>query len=230
MNCTATDTLPRATQWAPARAYRDALAAHEAAQASGVSVDELEAMTDKVITARDAVLTTPAPHHGALLEKMRVIFEADSDHGYTAEWSRALIGETLADMERLLSPSADASETDDRDREAQRLYAAWRAARARWDLAQYDRPDPNEDLPDEVAAAHCTAEHSALRAYLLHPGADPFALARKLRVMETEGAANFDYIDEAIEVLAKDAGTIAGDLILRSAAPRWKTEIARAGA
>ncbi len=228
MNKNATATPTPAAQWGPARAYRDALAAHEAAQKAGASVDQLEAMTDKVVAARDLMFSTPAPHHGALLDKMRVIFEADADHGFTAEWSRAYIGQSLADMEHLLAPSADESETD--DREGQRLYAAWRAARARWDLAQYDRPDPNEDLPDEVDAAHCAAEHRALRSYLLHHEADPFALARKLRVMETEGAANFDYIDEAIEVLAKDAGMIAGDLLLISAAPRWKTEIARAGA
>ncbi len=106
-------------------------------------------------------------------------------------------------------------------REGQSLYAAWRTARARWDLARYDRPNPNDDLPDEVDAAHCTAEHSALRAYLLHHEPEPFALERKLYVMVTEGAANFDYVDEVIEVLAKDAGIIAQEYLrLRSAATR----------
>ena len=117
MNCIATATPIRATQWGPARAYRDALSAHEAAQASGVLANELEAMTDQVIAARDAMFSTPAPNHVALLEKLRVIFEADVDHGFTAEWSRAYIGETLGDMERLLAPNEDYSELRARDRE-----------------------------------------------------------------------------------------------------------------
>ena len=93
--------------------------------------------------------------------------------------------------------------------ESQRLYSHWRAARARWDLAQYDRPNPQDDLPDELDAMHCATEHGALRAYLLCPTTDSFELARKLRVMQTEGAAHFDCVGEVIEVLAKDAHTIA---------------------
>ena len=93
--------------------------------------------------------------------------------------------------------------------ESQRLYNEWRAARARWDLAQYDRPNPQDDLPDELDAMHCATEHGALRAYLLCPTTDSFELARKLRVMQTEGAAHFDCVGEVIEVLAKDAHTIA---------------------
>lgn len=93
--------------------------------------------------------------------------------------------------------------------ESQRLYNNWRAARARWDLAQYDRPNPQDDLPDEVDAMHCATEHSALRAYLLCPTTDSFELSRKLRVMQTEGAAHFDCVGEVIEGLAKDAHKIA---------------------
>jgi len=90
MNCIATATLPPAAQWGPARAFRDSLAAHESAQSSGASVDQLEAMTDKVVAARELIFSTPAPNHAALLEKLRVIFEADADHGFTAEWSHAV--------------------------------------------------------------------------------------------------------------------------------------------
>jgi len=105
-------TPTRATQWAPARAYRDALAAHEAAQAAGAAVDELEAMTDAVITARDAMLSKAAPNHIALLEKLRFFFEADADHR-----SQAGITMLLCDAERLLAPEKDCAELRARDRE-----------------------------------------------------------------------------------------------------------------
>ena len=106
MNTNATATAPTIQQWGDLSwAYRDAIGAHERAQAEGELADELEKRTDTVIAARDALLAAPAPNQGALLEKLAIVFEDDGT-GFTTSWNRAHLAPTFADMERLLQVSA----------------------------------------------------------------------------------------------------------------------------
>lgn len=86
------------------------------------------------------------------------------------------------------------------------LYAAWRRADARWELARYAEDiEPHGDLPEEVDAAHCTETHNALLAFLLHPADTLAQLAEKLKVVEAEGAYGFDHATEIMTALASDA-------------------------
>lgn len=89
--------------------------------------------------------------------------------------------------------------------EGQRLYAIWRTARAQWELVQHDPANLGRDLPDEIAAPLCDAEHDALLAYLTHPAANVQELALKLRVFHEEDCDQYGNADELVAVLAEDA-------------------------
>lgn len=89
--------------------------------------------------------------------------------------------------------------------ESQRLYAAWRCARARWELALYSPENCGDDLSDEDDTTFCDAEHSALIEYLTAPAEDIKELARKLRVMKAEGGSGFTEAEAIISSLADSA-------------------------
>lgn len=89
--------------------------------------------------------------------------------------------------------------------EGQRLYCAWRVARAEWELALYNPSNLGEDLPSEMDSLHCDADHSALMAYFLHPVADLHELARKLRTFDEEDGSGLTSSSEIAAALARDA-------------------------
>ena len=88
--------------------------------------------------------------------------------------------------------------------EGERLYAAWRVARARWELARWDRPDLEDDLACSIDEPLCAADHRALMAYLLHPVDSPAELARKLRTMSEEDAEGLTAIHQIRPVVRGD--------------------------
>ena len=90
-----------------------------------------------------------------------------------------------------------------------RLYAAWRYAKAQWELGDY-APDRPAGLPEAVADAHCMAASAALNTYLLHPAADLRDLALKLRVFRDEEIWDGWHLAAGIvAVLASDANRLA---------------------
>ena len=93
--------------------------------------------------------------------------------------------------------------------ESERLYAAWRIARAKWELARYDPANLGRDLCEEEDGRHCDADHGALIAYLLHPADDLRELARKLRTFREEDGASWTRFDEVMEALENDAFNFA---------------------
>lgn len=92
--------------------------------------------------------------------------------------------------------------------EFERLYRAWRYAKAAWDLAENDPARP-EGLSDDEKDAHCDAEHSALMAYLLHPTSDVEQLARKLAVFRDEQGWQFTEASAIVAQLCRDSRTLA---------------------
>lgn len=92
--------------------------------------------------------------------------------------------------------------------EFERLYRAWRYAKAAWELADYD-PERPKGLPEDERDAHCEAEHGALMAYLLYPISNAEQLARKTAVIRDEGAWDFGQAKEIFEQLARDARVLA---------------------
>lgn len=96
----------------------------------------------------------------------------------------------------------------------QRLYSAWRFARAQWELARYCPENAGGELPDDVDASHCDADHVALCAYLLHPAATWHELARKLRVFNQEDGSGFTQASEITAALAEDAQRMAVDDVI----------------
>ena len=71
--------------------------------------------------------------------------------------------------------------------EVERLYRAWRYAKAQWDLADNDPANP-EGLTQEETDAFCNVEHSALIAFFLEPASTRADLARKMRTLnEVQG-------------------------------------------
>ena len=95
--------------------------------------------------------------------------------------------------------------------EGQRLYSAWRIARANWELARHDPGNLGADLPDDVDAAHCDSDHDALMAYLLHPAASLHELSRKLRTFNEEDGSGLTRSREIAAALAKDAQSLLAE-------------------
>lgn len=93
--------------------------------------------------------------------------------------------------------------------ESQRLYSAWRYARAQWELARHAPEVMGADLPKEVEATHCRADQAALLAYLLAPVENIADLARKLRVCGDEEATDFGEAEAIIRALECDAHELA---------------------
>lgn len=93
--------------------------------------------------------------------------------------------------------------------EGERLYAAWRVVRAKWEIARYEPANLGRDLSEEMDASFCEADHAALTAYLLHPARDLRALARKLRTFRQEEGTCFSCAAEIVEMLENDAYDLA---------------------
>jgi hypothetical protein len=92
--------------------------------------------------------------------------------------------------------------------EFERLYRAWRYAKAAWDLADNDPARP-EGLSEEEREAHCDAEHAALIAFIMCPVTAAEQLAQKARIILDEGAWQFGEAREVFEQIARDARTLA---------------------
>ncbi|MEO0032113.1 MAG: hypothetical protein RIS94_1871 [Pseudomonadota bacterium] len=101
--------------------------------------------------------------------------------------------------------------------ESERLYAAWRCAAARWELALYDPSNLGEDLEDEAETRHLDETHGAFVAYMLHPACDLMELSRKLRVFHQEDGRGLTDAPRILEALAKDAGALAFEDACRDA-------------
>jgi hypothetical protein len=93
--------------------------------------------------------------------------------------------------------------------ESERLYAAWRIARAKWELARYAPANLGRDLCEEENDRHCDADHGALMAYFLHPAEDLHELARKLRTFREEDGTGFTRAAEIVEAFENDAFDLA---------------------
>lgn len=91
--------------------------------------------------------------------------------------------------------------------EFERLYRAWRYAKAQWDLAEND--PSRDELSSDEAAALCSAEHQALVAWLLHHAETAAQLARKLRVFHEMECWDLGCVEEVTAQLVKDARLIA---------------------
>jgi hypothetical protein len=94
--------------------------------------------------------------------------------------------------------------------ESERLYAAWRYAKAIWDTKSYAPGIYPDDLPQDIDSALCDETAEALNRYLLHPAEDLRALACKLRVYRDEELYNNWYRGADIaSVLVEDARRFA---------------------
>jgi hypothetical protein len=93
--------------------------------------------------------------------------------------------------------------------ELDRLYAAWRYAKAQWDVADYALN--GERLTNEETSEHAKRTFDALNAFLLHPADDAKQLARKMRVFRDEEIIdNWTRGPEIVEQLVRDAEKAAG--------------------
>lgn len=92
------------------------------------------------------------------------------------------------------------------------LYAAYRFAKAQWDMACYAPENVINGGPsDDVNSAHCNAFADALNTLLLHPVNDAKELARKIAVFKDEEIIdNWVRGPEIVAVLAEDARRVAG--------------------
>ena len=94
--------------------------------------------------------------------------------------------------------------------DSDRLYAAWRYAKAQWDLADYD-PANVEGLSNDESNEYCGRACNALNAYLLHPANGAKELAKKMRVFRDEEIFdNWTRAPEIVARLVKDAEKLAG--------------------
>lgn len=93
--------------------------------------------------------------------------------------------------------------------ESQRLYAAWRCARAEWELALYSPANSSGSIPEDAEDAYCSADNAALIAYLMAPAEDIGELARKLRVLRDEDGSGLSNAAEVIAALASSAQKLA---------------------
>lgn len=82
----------------------------------------------------------------------------------------------------LSAESATANPDDD----FRARYAAYRHAKAAWDLALYAPEMLNDDVPDEINNPLSDAHTAALNQFLLTPAHSIAALARKLSVFRDE--------------------------------------------
>ena len=108
MNRTATATLPTIQQWCEiSRELREAEEAENSILADNADTPVSEAVVDRLVAARAAMLSTPAPNCAALLDKLEIVFERDrDDDDFTKTWDREILAQTFADMRRLLQISA----------------------------------------------------------------------------------------------------------------------------
>lgn len=100
-------------------------------------------------------------------------------------------------------------EIEENRTESQRLYAAWKFARARWDQAIYDPAHGGDDLPEETGGPLEDADEAALIAYLLHPAQSLNDLSQKLRVFQSEGDGTFARETGVLARLVEDARSLA---------------------
>ena len=90
------------------------------------------------------------------------------------------------------------------------LYAAYRHAKAKWDLDSYAPEYLADGVPEELEEAHCTAFSAALNAFLLHPAQSAKELSKKLRVYRDEEIfAGWHAAKEITSALADDADRVA---------------------
>jgi hypothetical protein len=92
-------------------------------------------------------------------------------------------------------------------------HAAYRRAKATWDLTLYLPEHVGGDLPEALEAELCSAAHSALIVYLTSPAEDASALVRKLCVLRAElgDAGGLYEIDDILGTLIDDARRLATD-------------------
>lgn len=92
--------------------------------------------------------------------------------------------------------------------EFERLYRAWRYAKAQWDLAENDPARPG-GLDEDEDSSLCEAEHKALIEFFMHPTFDLKQIALKLRVFRDTGGWEFGQASAIVERLSKDADRAA---------------------
>jgi hypothetical protein len=92
--------------------------------------------------------------------------------------------------------------------ESERLYRAWRFAKAQWELAD-NAPDRAEEMPEEERDAFCDTEHAALLAYFLHPAETPSDVARKVRVFKEDESWQYTAAPQIVSQIAADVHALA---------------------
>lgn len=86
------------------------------------------------------------------------------------------------------------------------LFAAWRNAKAQWEIAEYARRAEGSNCMEESCEDHCRATAAALNAYLLHPAEDLRELSAKLGVFRDEQIWDgWAKAEEVAACLAQDA-------------------------
>lgn len=108
--------------------------------------------------------------------------------------------------------SLQAESANAKPNEFDRLYAAWRYAKATWDAQSYSPENYADGLPDEQDGELCGVTCDALNAFLLHPAETSRELAIKLRVFRDEEIEDgWTRASEIVASIAADAHRIAFD-------------------
>lgn len=108
----------------------------------------------------------------------------------------------------MATDTIDAESTATNPEQFDILYAAWKHAKATWDVALYAPDNVGKDLPQEVDDRLCEANCAALNAFLLHPAKDSRELLIKLRVFRDEEIAQGWWkAAEIVDQLVCDAQT-----------------------
>ncbi|MFN3473836.1 MAG: hypothetical protein ACK4ZW_07300 [Blastomonas sp.] len=94
--------------------------------------------------------------------------------------------------------------------EFDKLYCAYRRAKAMADLAFYTAPGPG-NMTDQESDAYCTAQHSSAMAVMRHPASNAIELALKMEVFMAEELyeGNFSMVKDVAFRLADDAHGLA---------------------
>lgn len=102
----------------------------------------------------------------------------------------------------LQAESADENTPEQAFREA---HAAWRRAKAEWELAQYAPGMWDQDLPREEDERLSSAACGALDAYLKTPSPTLGGFVWKLRAFQEEEIYNNTNVEEVVGALIGDA-------------------------
>jgi hypothetical protein len=91
-----------------------------------------------------------------------------------------------------------------KDRAFFEAHAAWRRAKAEWDLALYAPGMVGEDLPEDEDTRLCTAHCEALDAFFSTPSKSYAGFIWKLRAFRDEEVFHNDNVEQVLATLITD--------------------------